>query len=780
MQSQGVNTRIDKQLPWHVRAAVWLEYRFRPYLGWGVLFILALLAVLPSATLRVNEWVRLGSDQAVLEIIGPLSVVTVWLVAGWKRPRRSGRHRFLNAVVMAGLSLFIGLAVLSQAVAGWVPGIGEAVRGVGSGGLPALAADAAADWSRLGARFAFWWAGVETGTAIQDNLVFLAVASSVVWLFSAMSAMFARAFRNGLAAAAPLLWLLGIILLYSREGRILFVFGLGLAVLLHLLIDHETLLSHWREQGLDYSPGLFVDRLMLAAGAALLILTVAAVVPNLYIQPLVNRYYAEVRPVYETLEDTADRLFPGAKGTSRLAGGGLAGGMPNEFLLRAGPELSDTVVMRVRTNDAAAVEYPYDAAPPPGHYMRGGTLAVYDGRGWRNPQSTERVDVEANTQFDSLGDVGRKEVVQQIALSFTTRVLYTAPEPAEISADFRIEYRTPGDTVALWGRDKSYTVVSLVPAVSEESLNAAASWDDDNPLPESLAIHLALPDTVTDRTVALARSLVEGQPTMYDQAHAIEAHLRTYEYDLTVPAPPAGTVDVSDYFLFDLERGYCDYYATAFVALARIAGLPARFATGFAPGQWNPEDGIWTITEAEAHSWPEVYFPEYGWIAFEPTAGRPELTRVGTTLSLGATSRVPRDELTTDAETEVQWNWQMLFWLLPSGFLVWAGFRIVQLLRQRGEDPWQALVHWGGRAGRPMDSGETILEYGDGLANYVVGTQTQRQDLARVAATEMRELSGAVSSGHYAPIAEREQARARAARHWATLREYLRALRRGR
>ena len=88
------------------------------------------------------------------------------------------------------------------------------------------------------------------------------------------------------------------------------------------------------------------------------------------------------------------------------------------------------------------------------------------------------------------------------------------------------------------------------------------------------------------------------------------------------------------------------------------------------------------------------------------------------------------------------------------------------------------LMRWGGRAGKPMADGETILEYGDGLADYVVRTQTERQDLARVAATEMRALSGAVSSGHYAPETVREQAGANAAEHWERLRSYLRALRR--
>lgn len=769
----------NSALPWHVRAFLKAESRIRPYQGWGVLLILIVLAALPAFTLRVNNWVRLGSDQAVLEMVGPISVVTVWLVAGWRRPRRKGRHSVFRWLAMAVTVVAVGLLVITQATARWIPSIFDMAHAISAGTWNSPAAEAMAAWGRLGGRFGLWWAGVQAGTTAQDNLVFLVVSGTIVWIAGSLSAALARRFHNGLLASAPLLWLLGSILLYSREGRVVFVFALGLALVLHFLTDHEAMLKRWREHELDYSPGLFVDRLMLVLGAALLILTLAAVMPNLYVQALVNRYYAEMQPAYERLEETAERLFPGVKGTARL-GGGLAGGLPNDFLLQAGPELTDALVMRVRTNDAVGYEYPYDTAPPPRHYMRGGTFASYDGRGWSNHMDTEREQVPANDAFRKSAPAGRKEVVQQVALAVNTQVLYGAPEPVEVSAGVRVEERSPGDVVAIWGREKSYTVVSLVPAVDEESLGSVNGWGSDNPLPEEYAIHLELPDTVTQRTVDLARRLTEDQPNMYAKAQSIEEYLREFEYDLGVEAPPPEVVDVADYFLFDLQRGYCDYYATSFVVLARAAGIPARFATGFAPGSWNPDEGLWTITEAQAHSWPEILFPEYGWIPFEPTAAQPELLRIGLATSTGAVGAQPRAQPGSDTETTIDWNWQMLFWLLPLALVAWGTWTLIIRVRRRNEDPWQTLVQWGGRAGRPMASGETILEYGESLADYVIVTQTQRQDLARIAASEMRELSGAISYGYYAPSPERERAEARAAQHWERLRSYLRVLRRGR
>jgi hypothetical protein len=84
---------------------------------------------------------------------------------------------------------------------------------------------------------------------------------------------------------------------------------------------------------------------------------------------------------------------------------------------------------------------------------------------------------------------------------------------------------------------------------------------------------------------------------------------------------------VTDYFLFDLKKGYCDYYATAMVVLARINGLPARFVSGYSPGSYDAPNARYVIRELNAHSWAEVYFPGVGWVEFEPTASLPVIER---------------------------------------------------------------------------------------------------------------------------------------------------------
>jgi hypothetical protein len=75
------------------------------------------------------------------------------------------------------------------------------------------------------------------------------------------------------------------------------------------------------------------------------------------------------------------------------------------------------------------------------------------------------------------------------------------------------------------------------------------------------------------------------------------------------------------YFLKESKQGYCQIFATAMVIMCRQAGIPARWVTGFSPGEYNEEDGFYHIRFKDMHAWVEAYFPGYGWIPFDPTPG---------------------------------------------------------------------------------------------------------------------------------------------------------------
>jgi hypothetical protein len=155
--------------------------------------------------------------------------------------------------------------------------------------------------------------------------------------------------------------------------------------------------------------------------------------------------------------------------------------------------------------------------------------------------------------------------------------------------------------------------------------------------------YLALPETVPERVRALARDLTANAATPFDRALAIETYLRHIPYSLDVPAPPLNQ-DATDYFLFDLKKGYCDYYATAMSVLARAAGLPSRLVIGYASGTYDAYNAQYVIRQADAHAWPEIYFTGIGWIEFEPTANQPASIRIGNNQPIPQQVSVPQSK----------------------------------------------------------------------------------------------------------------------------------------
>jgi transglutaminase-like putative cysteine protease len=119
------------------------------------------------------------------------------------------------------------------------------------------------------------------------------------------------------------------------------------------------------------------------------------------------------------------------------------------------------------------------------------------------------------------------------------------------------------------------------------------------------------------RIVELADSLTEGLDNRYDRAVAIENWLRTFDYTRDLPATAAQTS--LEYFLFERRAGHCEYFSTAMVVMLRSIGIQARNVNGFLGGQWSQFGDYLVVTQNEAHSWVEVWFPGYGWVTFDPT-----------------------------------------------------------------------------------------------------------------------------------------------------------------
>ncbi|GAA0715941.1 transglutaminase-like putative cysteine protease [Halorubrum trapanicum] len=171
-------------------------------------------------------------------------------------------------------------------------------------------------------------------------------------------------------------------------------------------------------------------------------------------------------------------------------------------------------------------------------------------------------------------------------------------EPLEPGEEATVESRVlDADPAALRNASADY------PAAIEERYTQ---------LPEST------PDRVGERTDEITAAADADSP--YERAAAVEAYLRSeYEYSLTVERPES---DVADAFLFEMDAGYCVYFATTMAAMLRSQGIPTRMETGYTPGQRVGEDE-YVVRGQNAHAWVSIYVPDHGWVAFDPTPSDP-------------------------------------------------------------------------------------------------------------------------------------------------------------
>lgn len=159
-------------------------------------------------------------------------------------------------------------------------------------------------------------------------------------------------------------------------------------------------------------------------------------------------------------------------------------------------------------------------------------------------------------------------------------------------------------------RKLKITVFSRKVAPDPEMLRQAAVPD------ESLSPFVELPTNISESVQTLVDTITRNKPTAYDKAVAIQNYFRTsFSYDVSVPRGNSNR-DLDNFIQF--KRGYCEQFAAAMAIFARIEGIPARVSIGFTRGE-RRKDGSWSVTTADAHAWPELYFAGAGWLPFEPT-----------------------------------------------------------------------------------------------------------------------------------------------------------------
>jgi len=398
--------------------------------------------------------------------------------------------------------------------------------------------------------------------------------------------------------------------------------------------------------------------------------------------------------------------IPGADDATALAS--------NETLdMTRRPRLSDRIVMRVRSDHAT--------------FWRIDSFDVWDGRRWTRSQDGFRFvdDGRLVAAPHDLGAAGGQVVRQTFTVvTPVTLALPAAPVATEVDAPARVYQREDGSMVldTVLGEDSRYTVESHRTTATDDALAATTG-----PTPDEVLSRFAAPPVATERVRAAAEQAIAGATTRIEQVRAIERWMgeRT-EYSIDAPLAPTG-VDVVDHFLFESRRGWCEQVASAFVVLARAVGLPARLATGYVPAERDPLTGEFVVRERHAHAWAEVWFPEVGWVPFDPTADVPA---------------AGEDSVRDWTSWLATWWPRLVVAAVGLGALSFVAVRWWRRSRRdRRRSPSPAgrlearLEAVGAGAGRARAPAESATAYGDALADHLGAA-----DLATVGAVVDRAL----------------------------------------
>ncbi len=413
---------------------------------------------------------------------------------------------------------------------------------------------------------------------------------------------------------------------------------------------------------------------------------------------------------------------------------------------------------------------------PPGdeepYYWRAVTFDRYFMTGW-DRSATVGINrspgqpVLLGLPEDTTGAYDRREVTFQVQLEAPIGDFALSPlDPLTISDDSKVEVVGSGWLSALAIEDEAYTVTAAVPVISEEGNGLTANRlraTAGSPYPTDIVrLYTALPDELSlgpaARELLLQLQADAGaNATPYDIAAEMERRFSgspEFEYvsDIRGLCDNLNTVDC---FAIH-KRGYCMQYATTMAVFLRELDIPARLALGYLPSPRDVATGVERVLASGAHAWVEVYFPGFGWYAFDPTGGGrsqtpelvegPPVTPPPSVLpSFGSVADLPREDErgsflpnpgggTTNGPNATS---PALLAAIAVVLLVGVG-ALAFVAWQRGprgevtpDAVWRGLARTAARFGFGPRPQQTVYEYAGSLGEMMPANRPELQTVAR-------------------------------------------------
>lgn len=571
--------------------------RLQPAEGWTTLLLPWLLMLVSAAIVAQAELARNYEMHRLLFIAGTVGAASGFMLA-------KSRFPALTAHIYGLIYCLFTVTVLIGRV---MPGAEEMI------------------WRERVAELVLtlveWITQIANGGTNRDIIVWVTYTTLIYWVLG--YTMMWYTFRNlrvwRVVVPAGLVDLSVVYYYFGPRPLALLLALYCLLALLYIAQTHlVTYQRAWLARNVRFELGIGGNFIRSTLLVALVVLAVAWNLPTLTASASVIDTVSQVNEPWRQFRDGWQRLFAAldssySQGVSDVYG---------ETLVLGGPRNpGDFPVMDVWVDE----KLPYA-------YWRAQVLHTYNGD-W------EELDGETVAHFPDEGllDIPETQARVPVVQRFINFVpdagtIYSMPDM--IQSDKQLFVRGTVDPTGntevsnirsrfVLQQGDQYEVLSQMSMADASSLRRAST----NYAPFIRKTYLQLPDSVTPETRALAAQITAPYNNPFDKAIAVRDWLRTnITYNDQVNWPPPG-MDPVHYMLFESQEGFCNYYASAMALMLRSEGIPTRVARGFAAGEFIEETNTYRVRAKDAHTWPEVFFPGYGWIQFEPTTIIPEVPR---------------------------------------------------------------------------------------------------------------------------------------------------------
>lgn len=477
-----------------------------------------------------------------------------------------------------------------------------------------------------------WINAAATGGIDQNNNVFTLLVAWLFWFLAYNAAWHTYRLDRIWRVLVPPGMILATNVIFDASEANLTIYLMVYLFLALVLLARSNLDAReweWYQRGIHHPNNLRQSSIYIGALIAGVIVTAGYFIPSNDVQERLDSFHEFLQAdPFQEMGELWNRLFSPIDAIG-----------PASADYYGGDTLELGGAIRLGDQEVFWVEVPHRNQR---YYWRSRTYDIYQNRRWTS-NATVRLTNNGTPTSLQLEPNNAREMNQQrfIIGPNAMRIIHTAPQPYQVNLPTRTDltYTAPESSpnramnisvirpTKLIRHGESYTATSMMSiATAYELRNASTNYPD-----WIVPTYTALPNSITGRTVELARQIVAeaNAVTVYDQSKAIEAYLRAnIAYNESIPTPP-NNVDPVDWFLFTHQEGYCKYYASAMIVMLRALGIPARMAAGFSQGEWDEARQAYVVTERDAHVWVEVYFPDYGWIEFEPTSSEQPLERDG-------------------------------------------------------------------------------------------------------------------------------------------------------